>query len=61
MQLIEIRIKGYLLNISFIYVRKTPDNEDINRLKRYIFGSEVVMGDLNLNKNNGGERKFGAP
>ena len=58
MQLITIKVKDYLLNISFLYIRKTPDNEDITRLRKYIFGSEVVMGDFNLNKNNEGEKKL---
>ena len=58
MQLMTIKVKDYLLSISFLYVRKTPDREDIDRLRRYTFGSEVVMGDFNLNKNNEGEKKL---
>ena len=51
MQMINIKIKKCLLKVSFIYVRKTPDNEDINRLRKYVYGSEVVLGDFNLNMN----------
>ena len=39
-------------------IRKTPDNEDINRLKRHTYGSELVMGDLNLNRNVEGDKKL---
>ena len=35
LQLITIKIKNCLLNVTFVYIRKTPDNEDINRLKRH--------------------------
>ena len=58
MQLMTIKIKDSLLNISFLYIRKTPDNEDITRIRKYTLGSEVVMGDFNLNKNNVSEKKL---
>ena len=58
MQLMTIKVKEFLLNISFLYIRKTPDNEDITRIRKYTLGSEVVMGDFNLNKNNVSEKKL---
>ena len=51
MQLITMKIKECLLNVSFVYVRKTPDNEDISRMRKYVYSSEVVLADFNLNKN----------
>ena len=58
MQMINIKIKKCLLKVSFIYVRKTPDNEDINRLRKYVYGSEVVLGDFNLNLNVQSEKRL---
>ena len=58
MQIISLKIRVCLLNVSFIYIRKTPNNEDINRLRRYIFGSEAVLGDLNLNRSVEGDKKL---
>ena len=52
MQMINLKIHQMLLSVSFIYIRKTPVLEDLDRMKKYSFEAEVLMGDFNINGNN---------
>ena len=58
MQMISLKVAQMFISVSFIYVRKTPDIEDIKRIKKYSYETEVLMGDLNINMNISEQKKL---
>ena len=50
MQVLSVSFLKYHLNSAFVYVRKTPTQEEVLRVQNFLSDVDLVMGDLNLDK-----------
>ena len=51
MQVLFASFKDYVMKTAFVYLRETPTQEQIKILKKDLFSTDLVMGDLNLDPN----------
>ena len=51
MQVLLVSFRKYCMKVAFIYIRETPTQEQIRRLKSDLSNIDLVMGDLNLDPN----------
>ena len=48
MQVLSVSFLKYHLSSAFVYVRKTPTQEEVLRVQNFLSDIDLVMGDLNL-------------
>ena len=51
MQVLLVSFRKYCMKVAFIYIRETPTQDQIRRLKSDLSNIDLVMGDLNLDPN----------
>merc|ERR1711867_425740 len=57
MQILFISFTPYNLESAIVYVRETPDIDEIKVLKRDLTNADLIMGDLNLDPNRSSDLK----
>ena len=53
---LEVRVNKSQ-NIGFIYCRSTPNNEEVNEIKKKFENCTVLMGDFNISSNDSKDKK----
>ena len=56
-QVTTLKLHESKMKISFIYIRETPLQKDLERLSTYMKDSAVILGDFNLNANKDDDHK----
>ena len=53
-----VKFKDYDLQVTFLYIRRKPNKEDILKIQENCEGSIIILGDLNLNPLNESDHKL---
>ena len=50
-QVLNVSFHKFHLSSAFVYIRKTPTQEETSKIAQSLSGRDLVIGDLNLDKN----------
>ena len=56
-QVITLKLLESKIKASFIYIRETPTQKDLERFSKYMKDSTVILGDINLDANRDDDHK----